>query len=161
MYRFRSLLLAISTFPSICAGATDTDQLRQNIGVSEVKYINVVREIAKPTALAPIRVKNGVKFMSLATNSTGEVVVQNAVIGFDHGGSFQPAPGTAVVVHVHNSEMSPKPDPADYAALREYELPCFIISSDGENIWEIAIIDGMNKFRAIQSSGIGEWVDFK
>ncbi|MCL4779567.1 MAG: hypothetical protein KJ049_05225, partial [Gammaproteobacteria bacterium] len=96
MDRLKPLFFAISIFLPPCVSSAAIEEPKKNIGVSEVKYINTVLEIAKPTALAPIRVKNGVKLMALATNNGGEVVIQNAVIGFDHGSSFQPAPGAAV-----------------------------------------------------------------
>jgi hypothetical protein len=98
--------------------------------------------------------------MSLGLNSAGVVVVTGIAIVRNHDMPFNTPHETKVVVHVHHGEMSANPEAADYVDLRKHRLPSFIISADGENIWEIAMIGGVNKYRAVLPSSIGEWVDF-
>jgi hypothetical protein len=144
----------------LCAQLACAVEPQRDIGVSTSAAIDFIRGTAKITALAPTRQKNAVKFMALGVDSSDTVVVTTIAVGIDHGASFKPPADAIAVAHVHNSDMPDKPEPADYLALRVLGLPSFVISADGEAIWEIAVLGGVNKYRPVLPSHVGEWVDY-
>ena len=131
-----------------------------DLGVADPKFADFIRAVAKITAQAETKDKSAVKFICLALNSSGQVVVTSLSVGSDHGQSFTPSPGAAAIAHFHNSTMSPKPEAADFDSLRALKLPSFVVSAAGDQIWEVAIIGGSKKYRAVLESGLGEWMAF-
>jgi hypothetical protein len=150
----------VVTLLLLCARPAYAVEPQKEIGVSTSGAIDFIRETAKVTALAPTQQKNYVKFLALGADASGEVFVTTMAVGFDHEAPFKPPADTVAVAHVHPGGMSAKPEAADYVALRTMGLPSFMISADGEAIWEIAILGGVNKYRRVLTSGVGEWVDF-
>jgi hypothetical protein len=143
----------------LCAQLACAVEPYGNIGVSTPAAIDFIRATAKSTALAPTPQKNAVKFIALGVDSSGTIVVTTIALGIDHGESFKPPADAIAVAHVHNGDMSAKPAAADYLALREHRLPSFVISADGETIWEVAVLGGVNRYRPVLPSYVGAWVD--
>jgi hypothetical protein len=148
VYPLVIVLASFVAFPSIA----------QDLGVNDDKYIDFIRAIAKSNALAKTRDPDAVKFISLGASTAGEVVVLRIAVGWDHGSSFEPGAGAIAVAHVHTRRMSTKPESADFEALRLLKVRGFVISADGENIWEITIIAGKEQYRPILPSVVGDWI---
>jgi hypothetical protein len=153
--------LAFVVLASMACPVSLTVLAQESVGVGYDKYIDFVRAIASQTALAETQDKDAVKFLSLGAGASGEVVVIRIGLGKDHGSSFEPGPGARAIAHVHNHQMSVKPEAADFDALRLLKLRSFVISADGNQIWEIALVGGKEQYRAILPSGVGEWIDFR
>lgn len=125
------------------------------------KYMDFLRATAKATALAKTKYHEAVKFLALGENESGAVMVLGMALTRDHGASLQPPSDATALAHVHHRKMANKPESADFDALRQHQLQSFIISADGEHIWEIAINDESQQYRAIHPSGVGEWITFQ
>jgi hypothetical protein len=161
MSRARMRRLGLIVLVSISCPVAWSADTQGDVGVSDNKYIVVIRAIARETALAETEDKDAVKFLSLGVNAAGEVVVRRIGLGKDHGTSFPLAPGEEAFAHVHNRQMSPKPEAADFGVLRRLKVPSFVISADGNDIWEVAVVGGKERYRPILPSGVGDWVEFR
>ncbi|MES2324778.1 MAG: hypothetical protein V4633_21165 [Pseudomonadota bacterium] len=149
----------VVTLSLLCVQLACAAEPQKDIGVSTSAEIDFIHGTAKFTALAPTRLKNAVKFIALGLDSAGTVVVTAMAVGIDHGASFKPPADASAVAHVHHRDMPAKLEAADYLALRVLGLPCFVISADGEAIWEIAVLGGVSKYRPVLPSHVGEWVE--
>ncbi len=145
------VLAVASLAPCLAAQPPATMQL------ADVQYGEFIRGVARQTAQAKTRDPDAVKLLGLGINESGHIVVTEIALGTDHGASFEISDRTVVVAHIHNQHMSPGPEFADFAALKILARPCFVISVDGEKVWEIAVLEGSNKYREVMQSGFGEW----
>ena len=124
------------------------------------EYANFIRAIAVPTALAETRPGDFVKFLRMGKNEHGEVVVRGiGLLPINEHASAELDEGAEVFViaHVHHRLMNQAPVREDALTVRGLGVPNFVISSDGQAIWEVGIVAGRDMFREIGPKGPGEW----
>jgi len=142
--------------------AQTTDKLEIH---AEADYADFIRAIAIPTALAETRPGDFVKFLRIGKNQDGEIVVRGiGLLSIDqHAPDADIAEDADVIViaHVHHKLMNQKPVKEDALVVRRLGVPNFVISSDGQHIWEVGIVSGGDMYREISAKSIGQWVELK
>jgi hypothetical protein len=132
---------------------------------SSVEYVHFIQAIAIPTARAETRPGDFVKFLQIGKNEDGEVVVSNIgllsigehamEINFDGGADV------IVVAHVHHKLMEQSPTKEDGVTVRRLGIPNFVISADGQLIWEVGIVSGKAMYRDASPKRDGHWMVLK
>ena len=128
--------------------------------VADPRYAAFLRKAAKATARAS-RGARGEKFLALAINSKGEVVVTNYAILKGQGGNVSSLiEGAGAIAHVHYWGLVQEPHGADHSAVQSRDMSSFVIGEFGANIWEVGRIDGEYKYRSIFTDSYGKWKDY-
>ena len=129
------------------------------------EYADFIRAIAIPTALAETRAGDFVKFLQIGKNEGGEVVVRGigllAVDQHAPGSDLDGGADVTVIAHVHHKTMVQNPVMEDALAVRRLGVPNFVISFDGQLIWEVGIISGKEMYREIGQKRMGQWMELK
>ena len=130
-----------------------------------VEYGDFVQAIAIPTALAETRPGNFVKFIQIGKNQNGEVVARGIAllpIG-EHapGTGFTKETGVTVLAHVHHKLMEQRPTTEDARTVRRLGMPNFVISADGQLVWEVGIVSGKAVYREISQKHSSQWMDLE
>jgi len=157
----RNVTLALLCLYTVILGEPISAQTHVNLdALASAEYADFIRAIAVPTALAETPPGDFVKFLRIGKNENGEVVVRG--IGLlpihSHAGAD---PGEMVevlaIAHVHHKLMNQAPVREDALTVRGLGVPNFVISSDGQRIWEVGIVGGKDMYRDIGSKNAGAW----
>jgi hypothetical protein len=122
--------------------------------------------IAEVTAKAEIggRDQDYEKFLTISRDAKGEVIVTGiAVLGRQGGDVSRLIPdGTIADAHVHGRGLVQTPLQGDNSIAKSRNLPSFVISSDGRQIFEIGRTKGVISIRSVRSGGKpGPWEAFR
>ena len=121
------------------------------------RYISFMKDINKVTIRAKTRVK-GEKFISLAFNDDGEVVITNVAILTGQGGDVTSfAKDAGAIAHFHYEGLGQEPYGADHTAVKYKGIPSFVVGEKTRRIWEIGQ-QGVDFYkRRIDEDKTGEW----
>jgi hypothetical protein len=160
-----NLTLALLCLYAVFLGERISAQPTGNINIhSSAEYADFIRAIAIPTALAETQPGDFVKFLRIGKNKDGEVVVSGIgllPIGQHAGADLGEEADVFAIAHVHHKLMKQAPLREDALTVRGLGVPNFVISSDGQVIWEVGIVEGNDMYREIGPRGSGEWKALK
>ncbi|WNO10296.1 RHS repeat-associated core domain-containing protein [Teredinibacter sp. KSP-S5-2] len=126
--------------------------------ISDPRYIAFLKAISKATANAGIPIE-GEKFLAMALNSDGQVVVTNIGILPGQGGKITSLlQGAGAIAHVHPSYIRPqRPQMGDHSSVKFRGVSSFVIGHRGSELWEVGRIDGKYKYRTVHKDEPGSW----
>ena len=127
---------------------------------ADPRYAEFLRRVGPATAGAalPRGVREGEKFMALAINGDGQVIVRRVAIFTGQGGSVgQLARGAGAIVHVHYSGLVQPPNGGDHSAVKFAGISSFVIGATGRNIWEVGRVNGSFYYRSVNRDAPGRW----
>ncbi|MGL6162242.1 RHS repeat-associated core domain-containing protein [Microbulbifer sp.] len=123
--------------------------------VSPDAYIDFLQGVSEATASANINVI-GEKFLMMAQNSEGQVIVTDIGILPAQGGVIRTA-GASAIAHVHYRGLEQRPGPGDHSSVKAYGKPSFVIGARGKKIWEVGRISQKYKYRRVDTEELGRW----
>ena len=125
-----------------------------------------VTAIALETAKAEIggRDQDYEKFITFGRDAKGEVVVTGVAVLNHQGGEIARliSGGAIAAAHVHWSRLRQVPMGGDDSIARFNNLPSFVITGDGRQVFEIGRTKGVISIRSVRSGGEpGPWEAFQ
>jgi len=125
-----------------------------------------VTAIALETARAQIngRDQDYEKFLTFGRDANGKVVVTGIAVLNNQGGDVARLMGSGVIAaaHVHWPRLRQVPMGGDDGIARFNNLPSFVISGDGRQVFEIGRTNGVISIRSVRSGGPpGPWEAFQ
>ena len=124
------------------------------------------------TAIAPATVNARIscpdqdyeKFLTFGRDANGEVIVTSISIPGKQGGDVsQLIPdGTIAVAHVRQSSLISTPTGGDDSIAKTRNIPSFVITGDGRQVFEVGRTKGVISIRSVRSGGKpGPWEAFQ
>ncbi|GAB4195756.1 MAG: hypothetical protein Tsb002_28520 [Wenzhouxiangellaceae bacterium] len=124
---------------------------------ADPRYAEFLNQVSRATTRARIPVR-GEKFLALAINSEGVVVVKRIAILTGQGGDVSRfIRGAGAIAHVHYRGLVQYPTGADHSAVKFAGISSFVIGSSGSRIWEVGRINGQYKYRTVSGREPGRW----
>lgn len=146
------LLMGALTLSEAWARGADSDD-------DAATYIATMRRIAKPTAAAKLEGerKNAVKFIALARDSGGEVVIVDlALTRWEHSLRLCDKDGVKATAHFHVESPEPGLHPDDTLDVRDHCF-AFVVDAGGERIWQLKRDGEGWLFRSVETEPVGDW----
>lgn len=150
-------ILLLTLALSAGAGQLDDDIL------SNETLIAFAKAVARPTALAATEDPDSVKFILVVMKDGKPAVGRVALLPNNaHAAPQEFARGhhPVLMIHVHHEGMSQEPQREDAEPVRAFGIPSMIISSNGEKLFEVGVINGTDAFRDISAAESGPWQPF-
>jgi len=155
------VLSLVGAFAPFSGSHAETKVVQVDVSATPEIY-KFITAIASMTAKAPAA--NGTrprKYLTIGKKGDEEAFVSSiGVLASDGESPFLP-PDTVAVLRVQAEDGCQVPHDNEYLPLQR-GISTFIVSHDGENIWEIGIVRGVVSIRLVRSATeFGEWEPYK
>jgi RHS repeat-associated protein len=132
---------------------------------ADPRYAEFLRRVGPATARArlhsSIKGGQGEKFLALAINSNGEVVVLRVAVLVGQGATVGSlAVGAGAIAHVHYEGLIQPPHQADHSAVKYGRISSFVLGHTGRRLWEVGRMSGGYVYRDVSRSSPRGWQEY-